>query len=173
MSLSLIGRIRGLLPFIGVMFTVFRFVSMSLGASKTSSPILIPVSFSIWRTVDVTVPVPDMSKSISCSVGMNGSFSVIWYFGGIHVMCWCLAKAEYVSQNLVFVLLFHFEFARYLTFSGFKRLQVLATWLSDWMRERIVSSALPSFLWLSRKSKIARFSSAGVEIFSAGVVIPA
>jgi len=77
-SLSLIGRIRGLLPFSGVMFTVLRSVSMSIGINCVSSPILMPVSFSICSIVDSIEPHDAIKRSISCSVGMNGSFCTTW-----------------------------------------------------------------------------------------------
>ena len=85
MSLSLIGRIRGLLPFSGVIFTIFRSVSMCVVVSCVSSPILIPVSFSVCSMAANILLLPAMSMSISCSVGMNGSFWLIAYFGGVHV----------------------------------------------------------------------------------------
>lgn len=74
MSLSLIGRMRGLLPFSGVMFNVLRWVSRSVGLSCVSSPIRIPVSFSVCSMVAVWYPHEAISWSISSSVGMNGSF---------------------------------------------------------------------------------------------------
>ncbi len=85
MSLSLIGRIRGLLPFSGVMFTIFRSVSMSVAVNCVSSPILIPVSLSVCSMAASILLLPAISMSISCSVGMNGSFSLVVYFGGVHV----------------------------------------------------------------------------------------
>ena len=72
-SLLLTGRIRGLLPLIGVIVSVFLSVSKSLHLRSMSSPMRIPVSLRVCSTVDVIRPVADMSRSISCSVGMNGS----------------------------------------------------------------------------------------------------
>jgi len=74
-SLSLMGSILGLLPFSGVMLRVFLSVSRSLSVNCVSSPMRIPVSLRHWSTADRTLPEPDMSRSISCSVGMNGSFA--------------------------------------------------------------------------------------------------
>ena len=84
-SLSLIGSIRGLLPFSGVMFTIFCWKLMSCHCSIVASPILIPVSFSICNSVAVTVPIDAISWSISVSVGMNGSLSAGLYVGCSHV----------------------------------------------------------------------------------------
>ena len=89
-SLSEIGRILGLLPFSGVTLTVLRTVSMSIGIILVSSPILIPVSLSICSTVAVTFPLAAISRSISSSVGMNGSRSCGVYLGGFHVTFLCL-----------------------------------------------------------------------------------
>jgi len=93
-SLSERGNILGLLPFSGVMLIVLRWVSRSRGVSIISSPILMPVSFSIWSTADSFGPEPDISKSISSSVGMNGSFAVARYFGGFHGIFLCRKNAE-------------------------------------------------------------------------------
>lgn len=73
-SLSLIGRILGLLPFSGVIDIVLRWMSISSGLSCVSSPIRIPVSFSVCSTVAVSFPHEAINWSISSSVGMNGSF---------------------------------------------------------------------------------------------------
>ena len=88
-SLLLIGRILGVLFFSGVMVRVFLSVPRFVHVRSTSSPIRIPVSLRVWSTVDVTFPHPEISMSISCSVGMNGSFVVVMYFGGVHVICLC------------------------------------------------------------------------------------
>jgi len=85
-SLSLIGRIRGLLFFSGVIDRTLRSVSRSSHVRSTSSPIRIPVSFRVCITVESIFPVLAMSRSISCSVGMNGSCVVAMYFGGVHVI---------------------------------------------------------------------------------------
>ena len=75
-NLSRIGSIRGLLPFSGVMFKVLRSVSKFVHLRSTSfSPTRIPFSCMVWSAVDKTVPVPDTSMSISCSVGMKGNLS--------------------------------------------------------------------------------------------------
>lgn len=93
-SLSLIGSIRGLLPFSGVIANTLRSVSRCRGVSCVSSPIRIPVSFRVCRMVESFLPVPAMSKSISCSVGMNGSRSIGMYFGAFHGMFLRLRYAE-------------------------------------------------------------------------------
>jgi len=88
-SLSLIGSILGLLPFSGVMFTLFRSWSMSMGFSCVSSPILMAVSLIVCRTVAIVLLAPAMSWSISSSVGMNGSRSFAVYLGGFHWIFFC------------------------------------------------------------------------------------
>ena len=89
-SVSLIGSIRGLLPFSGVTFTLFRVKSMSIGCSCVSSPILMPVSFMVRRIAPSIFPHDAIKRSISCSVGMNGSRSFGVYFGAFHLMFLCL-----------------------------------------------------------------------------------
>jgi len=74
-SLLLIGRILGLLPFSGVMFKVFCCVLRSIHFSIVASPMRIPVSFSVWSSVAVRSPHDAISWSISVSIGMNGSLS--------------------------------------------------------------------------------------------------
>ena len=86
-SLSDIGRILGLLPFSGVIFIVLRCTSRSSAVSCVNSPILIPVSLSVCRIVAVSFPHDAIRMSISCSVGMNGSFCTVTYRGGFHVIC--------------------------------------------------------------------------------------
>lgn len=86
MSLSLIGSILGLLPFSGVIDRVLRSVSRSVGISLVSSPIRIPVSFSVWSMMASFGLECAIKRSISCSVGMNGSFAVGVYCGIIHVL---------------------------------------------------------------------------------------
>ena len=83
-SLSDIGRILGLLPFSGVIFTVFCSVFMSIHFRVWASPILMPVSLSICNSVDSFFPDEAISWSISVSVGMNGSFSSALYLGFSH-----------------------------------------------------------------------------------------
>lgn len=77
-SLSLIGSIRGLLPFSGLMFTVFLSRSKSIHVSIWASPILAPVSFRSCRTVDILLLHDAIKMSISCSVGMNGIYFSCW-----------------------------------------------------------------------------------------------
>jgi hypothetical protein len=55
----------------------------------------------------VIFPVSEISKSISSSVGMNGSFAAMVYFGAVQVFSKKLRKAVYVQQKRVLVLLFH------------------------------------------------------------------
>ena len=81
----LIGRILGLLCFSGFMLIVCLCRSMSVHFAVSTSPILAPVSFSICRSVAVLGAAPAISASISCSVGMNGSFVSRLYFGLFHV----------------------------------------------------------------------------------------
>ncbi len=83
-SLLLIGRIRALLPFSGVMRATFRSKSTSLHLSLAASPLLAPVSFRNWRNVARTLPLPEISESMSASVGMKGALSIGLYFGGYH-----------------------------------------------------------------------------------------
>jgi hypothetical protein len=146
MSLSDIGRILGLLPFSGVMFTVFccRFVSVHF--SVFASPILMPVSFSVWSSVEVVFPVDAISWSISCSVGMNGSLSCFLYFGACHFNPKYLRYCVYVITNCFFVLPFHCRFANVvLTSSGLLRLHSFAICFSIRILGIIVVSALPFF----------------------------
>lgn len=84
-SLSLIGKIRALLPFSGVTDSVLRCVSRSVDVSCVSSPILMPVSFNTCSIAAVFVLQCAIKRSISSSVGMNGSFSTAVYRGGFHV----------------------------------------------------------------------------------------
>ena len=53
MSFVDIGRILGLLPFEGVMFKVSLVVSRSIHFSFRTSDILIPVSFSVCKSVAI------------------------------------------------------------------------------------------------------------------------
>ncbi len=71
------GKIRGLLPFSGVMDRVFLAVSKSIHWSLVSSPMRMPVSLSVCKTAAVTLPHPEINMSISCSVGMKGNLATI------------------------------------------------------------------------------------------------
>ena len=84
MSLRLIGSMHALLPFSGVMVAILRSKSMSLHFSCAASPHLAPVSFRNWRNVASILPLPEISWSMSASVGTNGTLSVGLYFGGCH-----------------------------------------------------------------------------------------
>ena len=85
-SFSVIGRIRGLLCFSGVMLMVLRSRSMSIHFSIVASPIRAPVSFSSCRSAALFVPDAVISWSISCSVGMKGILSSGLYVGFSHVL---------------------------------------------------------------------------------------
>jgi len=50
---------------------------MSIHFSMHASPILMAVSLMVCSAVATCFPVPEIKASISCSVGMNGIFSVI------------------------------------------------------------------------------------------------
>ena len=84
-SLSVSGRILGLLPFSGVMFTVLFCRFMSVHFSSCASPILIPVSLSSCRSVASLCLHDAIKMSISDSVGINGSVSSALYFGCSHL----------------------------------------------------------------------------------------
>ena len=86
MSLLGIGSIRGLLPLVGVMLSVFCSVEKSIHLSSTASEMRMAVSFSVWSSVAVRFPHEAISWSISNSVGMNGSLSWIVYFGFFHLI---------------------------------------------------------------------------------------
>jgi len=79
-------KIRGLLPFSGVMRIVPVSRSKSVHVSACASPALAPVSLSSWRNVEVFGPHPAISASNSASVGMKGSLSVVLYLGGSHFL---------------------------------------------------------------------------------------
>jgi hypothetical protein len=83
-SLSLIGSIRGLLPFSGVTLIVFLWVSKSIHFNILASPMRTPVSFSSCRSDAVLMFADAIRESISCSVGMNGSFCSFLNFGFSH-----------------------------------------------------------------------------------------
>ena len=86
-SLLLIGRMRGLLPFDGVTVIVFCSLFMSVHLSFVSSSVLMPVSFRICMlTACLWVCADAMSWSISCSVGMNGNLCSVLYLGLSHVL---------------------------------------------------------------------------------------
>lgn len=84
MSLLDIFRMRGLLPFSGVILIVAFSVSRSVHFSLHASPHLAPVSFSSCRKVAVLLVQLLISWSISVSVGMNGSFLSLLHIGGSH-----------------------------------------------------------------------------------------
>lgn len=70
MSLLDIGNNRGLLPFSGVMFTIFLVVSMSVHFSCNASPIRMAVSLRSCRSVLMIFRHDAIRMSMSCSVGM-------------------------------------------------------------------------------------------------------
>lgn len=74
MHFSLNDNIRGKLPFSAVMRTVRLSKSTSSHLMRHASLILQPVSFSSCNRADMVLLVLAISKSISCSVGMNGIF---------------------------------------------------------------------------------------------------
>jgi hypothetical protein len=71
MSISsrLIGNTRALLPFSGAMRIFFRSKSMSLHFSLATSPHLAPVSYRNWGGAANILPLPEISYSMSASVG--------------------------------------------------------------------------------------------------------
>ena len=77
-------KMRGLLPFSGVIRTVPVSKSMSVHFRLWASPDLAPVSFKSCRNVEVLGPQPEIKASNSASVGMKGSFSATLYRGGSH-----------------------------------------------------------------------------------------
>jgi len=83
-SLSDIGRSRGLLFFVGVMFSVFCSVDRSIHFSFTVSDILAPVSLSVCSSVAMCFPHDAINRSSSCSVGMNGILASIFMRGFVH-----------------------------------------------------------------------------------------
>ena len=95
MSMSLLDilSMRGLLPLVGVMLSVFCSVEKSIHLSFTASDMRMAVSFSVWSSVAVRFPHEAISWSISNSVGMNGSLSWIVYFGFFHLISKC-ARSE-------------------------------------------------------------------------------
>jgi hypothetical protein len=154
MSLSFIGRILGLLPFSGVMFMVFCCVLMSFHFILVASPILAPVSFRVSSSVAVRVPHDAISWSISVSVGMNGIFSSIVYFGFFHCLFMVFRNCVYVDMNCFFVWFFHLIVDRVVfTCSGSFMLQSLLMVLNIRILGIIVVSSLP-FLFISH----AKFS---------------
>lgn len=87
-------------------------------------------------------------------------------------------------MNLVFVLFDHVQTlvklcsflvsaSHVFIMSGLLMSHILPTWRNACIRERMVSSALPSFSCACLKSSISCSVWAGVVIFWAGVVIPA
>ena len=60
-SLRLIGNMRDLLPFSGVMHAILRSESTSLHLSLAASPLLAPVSFRNWRNAESILPLPAIS----------------------------------------------------------------------------------------------------------------
>jgi len=85
-SVGLMGSIRLLLPFSAWMVTTFRFTSMSVHLSVSTSPIRAPVSLRSWSSTAVFGLPLLMSASISCSVGMKGNVESRLYFGLVHVL---------------------------------------------------------------------------------------
>ena len=84
-SLSDMRSSRGLLFFDGVMFSVFCSVDRSIHFSFVASDILAPVSLSVCSSVAMRFPHDAMSRSISCSVGMNGILASIVMRGFVHL----------------------------------------------------------------------------------------
>ena len=118
-SLSLIFIILGLLPLAGVMFIVLWLVSRSCHFSIVASLILMPVSFSVCRSVAVFFPHAPISWSISCSVGINGSLLSGVYFGCFHFLFNVRKNVVYRNTNFIFVMFLTFRLAMAdLTFSG-------------------------------------------------------
>ena len=83
-SLLVMGSIRGLLPLVGVMLSVFCSADRSCHLSFTSSEILIPVSLSVCSSVAVRLAHEAISWSSSVSVGMNGSLASAFMCGRFH-----------------------------------------------------------------------------------------
>lgn len=86
MSLGLIGRILGLLPFSGVMLIVLLCVSMSVHLTRSISPILAPVSLSDCRRHAVFGLPALIRVSSSSSVGINGGGACCFQCGRFHVL---------------------------------------------------------------------------------------
>jgi len=80
-----IFNVRALLPFSGQLILICCVLkSMSVHCIEVASPILIPVSYSSCSSVLVVFPVPAISCFTSSSVGKNGSFCGIVFFGFVH-----------------------------------------------------------------------------------------
>jgi len=108
MSLSLMCRSRGLLPFDGVMLSVFCSVDRSVHLSLVASDIRAAVSLSVCSSVAVRFPIEAISWSISVSVGMYGILFSLGMRGFVHVVPKYLSSAVYVSACFLFVRLVHF-----------------------------------------------------------------
>lgn len=107
-SVSEIGKIRGLLPFSAVMLMVFRLVSMSVHCKKSKiSPILAPVSLSVCRAVAVFGVPAEIRLSNSFSVGIKGIFLCILYFGFFHFFPKNFKKPSYIVVMVLLVLFDH------------------------------------------------------------------
>ena len=107
MSLLLIGSIRGLLPLVGVMLSVFCSVDRSDHLSFTSSEMRMPVSLSVCNSVAVCFWHDAISWSISDSVGMNGNLVSVSIRGRFQDFPVNFRKASYISAYLLFVSGFH------------------------------------------------------------------
>jgi len=66
------GNMRLLLPFSAVMYMALRSVSTCCHFKNSISPILAPVSLSVWSSAAVFGCPALIRLSISCSVGMKG-----------------------------------------------------------------------------------------------------
>jgi hypothetical protein len=147
MSLSLIGSIRGLLPFSGVTLTVLAWKFMSVHLRLWASPMRAPVSLRIWSMVANLGLHDAISMSISFSVGMNGMCVSALYVGLFHLIPLYLRYASYcrVLLSLVTFLICAFAITA-LTSSGLVSMAWRANSLRVCTSVCIVSYAFPSFL---------------------------
>jgi len=104
MSLDVTLKILGL-PFFSGVFNVMVLLPMSIcfHVMLFASPALIPVSLSSCRKVAVFFPHPSIKASISCSVGMKGSFRVTLQSGACHFCLFSLSTNTQYKQVLVSV----------------------------------------------------------------------
>jgi len=112
-----------------------------------TSPILAPVSLSVWSSAAVFGVAAAIRMSISASIGMKaGSVDSCLYWGLVHVLPIDFKKLSYMMTMLSFVLVCHLtRVSSSLTCSGSVMSHCLSMHFSLSMLVAIVPCALPFF----------------------------